>query len=119
MFPQTSCLILLHVDFPWLFAFGLEVCEPEGRAFSVEATFFFPLSRCCRRFGRRCTSGAPSKIGCRANLCLSRSSSRRRPLHSPAVECRYVAEISAQLSRTARFQSSLLYSEGRGRVDRK
>ena len=35
MFPHASCLILLHVDFGRLFAFGHKVCEPEGRAFPL------------------------------------------------------------------------------------
>jgi carboxyl-terminal processing protease len=41
MFPGASCLILLHVDFPWLFAFGHKVCEPEGRAFPMKLRFSF------------------------------------------------------------------------------
>src|SRR3982075_3121593 len=41
MFPPASCLILLHVDFPWLFAFGHKVCEPEGRVFPMKLRFPF------------------------------------------------------------------------------
>src|ERR1700736_3919209 len=39
MFPQASCLILLHVDFPCLVAFRHKVCEPEGRAFPMKLRF--------------------------------------------------------------------------------
>src|SRR6202140_365074 len=43
MFTQSGCLILLHVDFGWSFAFGHEVCEPEGRAFPFPMKLRFPL----------------------------------------------------------------------------
>src|SRR6266571_8099056 len=100
MFPQASCLILLHVAAPasWLVAFGHKVCEPEDRAFSDETTFPRPFSDHSGRFDQRHATGAAGKIGRRANLRLSGSSSRRRPLYPSTTECRDVAEIPAQLS---------------------
>src|ERR1700720_506407 len=112
MFPRASCLIFLHVDSSWLVAFGHKVCEPEGRAFSDETTFFSFLSDHGGQLDQRHTAGAAGKIGCRADLRLSWSPSRRGPLHPSAAERRDVAEISAQLPRVARFQPSLLHSEG-------
>src|ERR1700719_1735376 len=111
MFPQASCLILLHVDSYWLFAFGHKVCEPEGRAFSDETTFSPSLSDHSGQFDHGHAASAAGKIGCRANLRLSWSPSRRGPLHPSTAECRDVAEISAQLPRIARFQPPLLHSK--------
>src|SRR5437764_10754146 len=99
MLPEASCRILLHVAFPWLFAFGHKVCEPEGRAFPDEPTFSRPLSGCSRRFNRVRPASAAGKIGCGANLRLSWSPSRRGPLHSSTAERGDVAEISPQLPR--------------------
>ena len=73
MFPEASCLILLHVDFSWLFAFGHKVCEPEGRAFSDETTFRFALGGRRRLFDLGHPAGVAGKIRCRADLRLSGS----------------------------------------------
>src|SRR6266480_6392139 len=112
MFLPASCLILLHVDFPWLFvAFGRKVCDPESRAFSDETTFSPSLSDHSGQFDYRHAASAAGKIGCRADLRLSGSPSRRGPLHPSTAERRDVAEIFAQLPRVARFQPPLLHSE--------
>src|SRR5207244_4550338 len=104
--------------FHWLFvAFGHEVCDPEIRAFSDETTFSPSLSDHSGQFDHRHAASAAGKIGCRADLRLSGSPSRRGPLHPSTAERRDVAEISAQFPRVARFQLLLLHSEICRRVD--
>src|SRR5436309_3819728 len=68
-----------RVGFSWLVAFGHKVCESEDRAFSDETTFSPAHSDDSDRFDQRHATGAASKIGRRTNLCLSWSTSRRRP----------------------------------------
>src|SRR6266481_6544289 len=87
----------------FLVAFGHKVCEPESHAFSDETTFSPSHSDHSGQFDHRHAASAAGKIGCRADLRLSGSPSRRGPLHPSTAERRDVAEISAQLSRVARF----------------
>src|SRR5438034_11792721 len=111
MFLPASCLILLHVDSCWLFvAFGRKVCDPESRAFSDETTFSPSLSDHSGQFDHRHAASAAGKIGCRADLRLSWTPSRRGPLHPSTAERRDGEEITAHLPRLARFQRPPLHS---------